>query len=127
MESKGASRVARMGCGNVRLIGLPNYCQILVGKFFRVRNGTGVLLTTTTSRSLWVNHFHFSKDSLMATHSSFILPKESPLVVSQNQLCKSSNTILVLLYFSHSLRFVGLIFSLNNVAEGHRSFGQAGV
>ena len=120
MESKRTSWSARMGYGNVRLIVLPYYFQIWIGKPFRFKNGSGVAIVPTTTKYKWINDDYYSKDTLLATHSSFILPRESPLVVSQNQSCKLCN-----FYLLTSLYYVGHIFSLNNVAEGHGHFGQA--
>ena len=50
---------------------------------FRFRNGSAVVLTDTNMKSMGINIDYYSKESIMmATHSSFILPKGSPLVVS---------------------------------------------
>ena len=55
--------------------------------FFRFKNGTGVVLTDTNVKHIRINTDYYSKDTLiMATHSSFILPKESPFTVSMNSL-----------------------------------------
>ena len=53
--------------------------------FFRFKNGTGVVATDTNVKYMGINKDYYSKDTLiMASHSSFILPKESPLAVSMN-------------------------------------------
>ena len=52
--------------------------------FFRLRNGTAVVASETNMKYMGINIDYYSKDTLLATHSSFIVPKESPLVVSKN-------------------------------------------
>ena len=53
--------------------------------FFRFRNGTAVVVADTNMKYMGINIDYYSKDTLMmATHSSFILPKESPLTVSMD-------------------------------------------
>ena len=53
--------------------------------FFRLRNGTAVVASETNMKHMGINIDYYSKDTLMmATHSSFILPKESPLTVSMD-------------------------------------------
>ena len=71
-------------------------------------------------KSMGINVDYYSKESIMmATHSSFILPRESPLGVSI-LLKKSIENI------SPSYN-TGLVFFLDYVAEGHRNFEQAEV
>ena len=48
---------------------------------FRFENGTAVLVSYTDVKYMRINMDYYGKETLMATHSSFILPKESPLVV----------------------------------------------
>ena len=90
---------------------------------FRFRNGSAVVQTDMNMKSMGINVDYYSKESIMmATHSSFILPRESPLVVSilikkalkiDEDISPSCNT--------------GLVFFLDYVAEGHRNFEQAEV
>ena len=54
---------------------------------FSLRNGTAVVATDTNMKHMGINIDYYSKGTLMMeTHSSFILPKESPLVVSLHSL-----------------------------------------
>ena len=65
------------------------------------------------------NSGHYSKEIFLATHSSHILPKGSPLMVSLD-VTKSSHylTILKLVFFT--ARFS----KFNHVAQGHWDIGQ---
>ena len=64
---------------------------------------------------------YYSKETLMATHSSFILPKESPLVVRK----KSRKIKRAPSKLSTSRLHTGHIFYYYNVAQGYRNFEQA--
>ena len=57
---------------------------MLICKSFRVENGKAVMTTDTYTKDMRINIDYYSKDTLLATHSSFIIAKESPLLVSKN-------------------------------------------
>ena len=65
-----------------------------MGKSFRYSKGTGILVVDSVAKFYAGNSFYFSKDTLVATHSSFILPKGSPLLVSKYKLSKETISLL---------------------------------
>ena len=49
---------------------------------FRRKKGLIVNLATTFTKSMQPNIGHYTKEVFLATHSSQILPRDSPLLVS---------------------------------------------
>jgi hypothetical protein len=58
------------------------YCLMLV--IFRVEAGKASALVTQSSKALYINNYHFAREHVGNSFSSFIVPKHSPLKVLHN-------------------------------------------
>ena len=51
--------------------------------FYRIANGTAAAITIGTYKTMYPKKFHYGKEVFQFRHSSFTLPKRSPLRVDQ--------------------------------------------
>ena len=83
---------------------------------FRIESGSLVSLATTDVKAMEPNNGHYSKDILFATHSSHMLPKGSPLMVSWHNCNKIGHVSMLALFYS---LFTVQFSKHNYVAKGH--------
>ena len=83
---------------------------------FRIESGSLVSLSTTDMKAIEPNNGHYSGDILFATHSSHMLPKGSPLMVSWHNCNKIGHVSMLALFYS---LFTVQFSKHNYVAKGH--------